>query len=271
MGIHRLEDYYSVKFFQRDGKNLTLTKAGKALYEIADQIFEIEMSADECILSFQKQEEKHIRIHASETFGAYYLPAFINRFNKSYPNAKVSLDIMLTDQVVENTFARKNDLGFISYAVENEKLWIREIFKDKLVIIVRPDHPYAKKKCIEPRDLEGQHVIRHEKSSAIRSALTKFAAENAIPIDASVEFSNNEAIKRAVAMEAGIALISQEVVREEIRRGELKAIPLSDSSIFRKFYIIRHKDKYISKLLQILLDRIKKWALEHTPRILHEP
>ncbi len=82
-------------------------------------------------------------------------------------------------------------------------------------------------------------------------------------IDASVEFSNNEAIKRAVAMEAGIALISQEVVREEIRRGELKAIPLSDSSIFRKFYIIRHKDKYISKLLQRLLDGIKKWASEH--------
>ena len=81
----------------------------------------------------------------------------------------------------------------------------------------------------------------------------------------SEEVKGNEAIKRAVEMKTGIALISRMVAGKEIDREELKAIPLSDSSIGRKFYSIRHKDKYPFKALQNLLEVMKLWSYEYHP------
>ncbi len=261
--IHRLEDHYDVKLFQRDGKTMALTEAGDAMFKLAEKIFEIEQLAENCIRNFQVQNEQRIQIHASETFGAYYLPALINRFNGLYPNVNISVDIMQTDQVIENTIGIHNDIGFISYPIENDKLLIREVIEEKLVVIVSLDHPLAVKACIKPADLEKQVIIMHEKSSAIRKALLTFIEKDNIQITTPLEYSNNEAIKRAVELKAGVALISRLVADKEIKRGELKAVPLSDSSIDRKFYLIHHKDKYIFKLLENLLDTLKVWAAEY--------
>lgn len=52
-GIHRLEEYYDVKLFQRDGRSLALTEAGEALHKLAEKIFEIELLAEDCIGNFQ--------------------------------------------------------------------------------------------------------------------------------------------------------------------------------------------------------------------------
>ncbi|MEN8244373.1 MAG: LysR family transcriptional regulator [Thermodesulfobacteriota bacterium] len=262
-GIRRLEDHYNVMLFQREGKSMELTEAGAALYEMAGKLFEIERLAEDCIRNFQIENEQSIQIHASETFGAYYLPDLINRFKASYPHVNISVNIMLTDQVVANTIDIKNDVGFISYPIENERLSIHEVMEDKLVLITSPDHPLAAKARIEPADLERQVIIMHEKSSAIRKALLAFVEKGNIQIRTSIEYSNNEAIKRAVELKAGVALISQLVADKEINRGEFKAIPLSDYSVGRKFYVIHHKDKFIFKGLENFLDTMKDWKTEY--------
>jgi DNA-binding transcriptional LysR family regulator len=75
-----------------------------------------------------------------------------------------------------------------------------------------------------------------------------------------LEFSNNEAIKRAVAAGTGIALISEKVVAEEIRAGKLEVLRLSRPPIVRTFYMLQHKSKSISNPLKRLMDMAAAWA-----------
>ena len=75
-----------------------------------------------------------------------------------------------------------------------------------------------------------------------------------------LEFSNNEAIKRAVESGVGIAIISEKVASEEIKSGKLKAIQFSDAPIRRKFYMVYNTDKFISASLQSLIDSTFRWA-----------
>ena len=82
-----------------------------------------------------------------------------------------------------------------------------------------------------------------------------------IPIP--LELSNNEAIKTAVEEGLGVAVITRRVVSKEIEMGTLRAIPLSDPAMKRKFYLIHHKDKYISRPLQGLIDTVQQWASEY--------
>ena len=101
-GIQRLQDYYEIKFINRFGKRMVLTDAGEVLYGIAEKIFEMENQAEESIFDFQQHKKGHIRIHASESFGAYYLPSILNPFSKSNPFIRISVNILPTEQVVEN-------------------------------------------------------------------------------------------------------------------------------------------------------------------------
>jgi len=260
LAIHRLEEYCEVRLFKDFGRKLALTNAGKALYEIAENIFEMEILADDCIRSFQHQKRKYIRIHSEESFGAYFLPSLISLFNKLSPNVQVLVDIMPTDQVVENTVSLNNDLGFISYPIEHKKLVIKEILEDTLVLISPPSHPFTRKNCIEPKDLVGQTLIMQKESSAIPRVIKNFVKKKNVHFSISMEVSNNEVIKRVVEGGSGIALVSREVANKEVQTGKLKAIPLSDRSIVQKYYIVYHREKYISVVLKGLLNIMEKWA-----------
>ena len=265
--IQRLQEHYEVKFVNRFGKKLALTDAGLVLYGIAEKIFELESLAEDSIRDFQQQKRGHIRIDSSETFGAYYLPSMISPFSKSNPQVQVSVNILPTELVAQNTVDLKNDLGFISYPVENEKLSIREVLEDRFVIIVAPEHPLARKKCLTPGDLNGQDMIMHEKGSVPHETTDMLIRKSNISVFKYMEFSNNEAIKRAVEEGAGVALVSQEVAKKEIQMEKLTALPFCDRLLTRKFYMVHHKDKYISQIFQRLIDTVDHWATEYARHI----
>jgi DNA-binding transcriptional LysR family regulator len=244
-----------------------LTDAGEVLYQIAEKIFEMEKQAEESIRDFQQRKRGQIRVLSSESFGDYYLPHIIIPFSKAYPLVRVSMNILPTEQVVEKTAGLNCDLGFISYPVEHKKLSVREVLEDKLVIITAPNHPLAHKKNLKPKDLEGQNFIMHEKGSAPRRAIEELIRKNNISIGIPLELSSNRAIKRAVEESTGIALISRKVANEEIRAKRLKAINVADPSMTRKFFLIHHKDKYISESLRLMMDMVFNWTSDYAKKL----
>jgi DNA-binding transcriptional LysR family regulator len=266
-GIQRLQEHYEIKFIDFVGKKLMLTDAGEVLYQIAEKIFEMEKQAEESIRDFQQRKRGQIRVLSSESFGDYYLPHIIIPFSKAYPLVRVSMNILPTEQVVEKTAGLNCDLGFISYPVEHKKLSVREVLEDKLVIITAPNHPLAHKKNLKPKDLEGQNFIMHEKGSAPRRAIEELIRKNNISIGIPLELSSNRAIKRAVEEGTGIALISRKVANEEIRAERLKAINVADPSMTRKFFLIHHKDKYISESLRLMMDMVFNWTSDYAKKL----
>ena len=266
-GIQRLQEYYGIKFVNRFGKKLVLTDAGEVLYGIAEKIFEMESQAEESISDFQQQKRGHIRIHSSESFGAYYLPSIIKPVSKSNPHRRISVNILPVEQVVENSISLNNDLGFISSPVQHSKVTVKEVLEDRIVIVAPPDHPLTRKGPLEPRDLKGQAMIMHEKGSATRIFVHDFIRKNNISITIPLELSSNMAIKKAVQERIGIAMISQKVVSEEIQRGELKAILFSDQQMKRKFYMVHHKDKYFSGPLKSLIEMVHQWSSEYAKEL----
>ncbi|MBW2660041.1 MAG: LysR family transcriptional regulator [Deltaproteobacteria bacterium] len=259
-GIQRLQEQYNLRLFNRFGKKMVLTDAGEVLFDFAEKIFQIEGQAEEIIRDLQQRKKGHIRIDATETFGAYYLPAIVNPLSKSNPHIRISVNILPNDFVVEQTASLNNDLGFISYPQEHKNLIIREVLEDKLVVIAHPDHAFSRKNSLTPAELDGQFIIMHEEKSATRITTEVFFKKHGVSPLIPMELSSNEAIKRAVEQDIGLGIMSRNVVSEEIRKGTLKAIQLSDPSMKRKFHMIHHKDKYISESLQQLIDRVYQWS-----------
>lgn len=262
-GIQRLQEHYEIKLFNRFGKKMALTDAGEALFGIAESIFEMENQAEESLRDFQQRKRGFIRILSSESFGAYYLPFILDRFSRVNPRVRLSMDILPTELIVEKTAMLANDIGFISYPVPHKKLVSREILEDSYQVIVPAGHPFADKSSLEPGDLAGQPLIVHEKGSAPRKSIEAYIQRHGINVSVPLESSNNEAIKTAVEEGMGLAVITRRVVSKEIKLGILRAIPLSDPAMMRKFYLIHHKDKYLSRSLQSLIDLVDQWVEEY--------
>lgn len=262
-GIQRFQKYYGIKFFNLFGKKLVLTDAGEVLYDVAEKIFELESQAEESIRDFQQRKKGHIRVDASEAFGTYYLPPTIIAFSKSYPKIRLSVNIMRTETVVANAASLLCDLGFISYPVNHKKVVIKKIMSDKLNLITPPDHPLASKGICEPKDLEGQLLVTHEKGSATYNITEAYLKKNNINVLNSLELSSNETIKRVVSDGAGIALISNKIAKKDVEAGRLVLVPLSEP-LQREFYMVYHKDKYISETLQSLIDMLGNWVASYT-------
>jgi len=257
-GIQRLQEYYEVPLVNKLGKNTELTLAGDNLFQIAKKIFELEKLADDCMTEFQKENLKHLKINASESFGAYYLPEFINRFNFKTPNVQVTLEVLSNQQVVENTINLKNDIGFVSFPVKDRKLNTIEIVKDEIVIILNPSHPLAQKKHLKAADLEGHMIIMHEQGSYFQKMIHDLLEANNVSAAMPITFSNNEAIKKAVEGGTGIAPISKKVAAKEIESKKLIALSLSSTPFYRTFYMIHHREKHISGPLKRFVNLIKQ-------------
>ncbi|MCP4693201.1 MAG: hypothetical protein GY859_34485, partial [Desulfobacterales bacterium] len=219
-----------------------------------------EAQAEESIREFQQQKRGHIRIHAGESFGAYYLPSIMNPFSLENPGIRISVNILPTEQVVGNVANLKSDLGFVSYPIKHEKVVMEGILEDQLVFVAPPDHELVRKKRLTSMDLSGQPIIVHEKGSVQSRAIADYARANKISVNIQLELSSNRAIKKAAERGLGISLLSRKVAEEEINAGVLTVLPLPGSPIRREFYMVRHKDKYISEVLQRLIDQVDRWA-----------
>lgn len=270
-GIQRIQEFYDIRLVNRFGKRLVLTDAGEALYDIAERIFDLESKAEESIREFQEKKRGHIRIQASESFGAYYLPAVVNPFIKAHPFIRVSVSILPTETVVENIAGLKTDIGFTSFSLENEKVIHREILEDRMIFISHPDNPLARKTHLTSMDLAGQPMIVHEKGSVPSAAVDQFMKEHKMDISVPLELSSNRAIMKAVVDGLGIALVSRKVAEEEIDAGSVVQLPVPGSPLTRKFFMVHHKDKHISAVLRTLIQGLEHWADAYHRRLLESP
>jgi DNA-binding transcriptional LysR family regulator len=259
-GIQRLQEFYEIKLFNRFGKKLVLTDAGSALYKIAEKIFDLEVHAEDTIREFLEQKQGHIRIDASESFGAYYLPSIVNPVSREHPNVRISVNILPSSLVVENVANLNNDIGFISFPIENEKVICREILEDHMIFVAPTSHPLVKKKHLTYMDLSGQSMIVHESGSFSDQVAREFLKKNKVDIKVSLELSSNRAIKKAVEEGLGIALVSRNTAYSQIQMKKLAVLPFPGPPVTRKYYMVHHKDKYFSQVLNQLIEKVEHWA-----------
>jgi DNA-binding transcriptional LysR family regulator len=252
--IQKMEADYGTKLFDRVGKKIFLTEAGKILYSYAEKILTLLTQAEEALIDVKELKSGKLSIGASATVGSYYLPKLFEVFGKKYPTIEIQMNVTNSYTVVEDVLAFRNDLGFVSRLHHRERLVVIPFLEEELVLIVPPDHPLAHKEEVLLEDLTGQPFISREVGSATRELLEERVGREGVSMKVVMDLASNEAIKRAVEDGLGISFISKYVVKKEVDQGLLRMFTLADERILRRFFIIYHEDKYLSNTLRAFLN-----------------
>lgn len=251
MAINELEKYISDRLFDRSGKKLFLNGKGRALIPKAVAVYDMSREID------TSKWHESINISASSTIGNYILPSKLGKYIKRHPETPVSLSVKNTDEVVNEILNFQADIGFIEGPCRHNQINIEFFAKDRLFVFCASSSPLAHEKNVTVEELMGYRWILREKGSGTREVVEKALSDISAHLNIYMELGHSEAIKNAVLADIGISCLSEVVLERYIASDLLKKVDTSLNPVTRNFYIIMHKDKYISDPLQNFLDFIK--------------
>jgi DNA-binding transcriptional LysR family regulator len=198
-----------------------------------------------------------IRVATIYSIGLHDLPPYIKKFMKVYPTVNVHVEYRRANQVYEDVLGNVVDLGLVAYPVKDAKLEIIPLRKEPLVLICHPQHAFSKLKAIKLKQLIGQKFIGFEPDIPTRKALDKILKEYDVSVNNVMEFDNIETVKRAVEIDAGVSIVPQGTVAQEVAKQTLAAVTLEDGTFFRPLAMIYKKNKVLSPAMKQFLAILK--------------
>lgn len=245
--IAALETRHGVRLFDRVGRRVELNAAGRALLVDARAILSRVAGAEATLQSIGGLKVGKLSIYASQTIASYWLPRRLIGFHEAYPGIELDVHLGNTREVAEAVRAGGADLGFVEGEVEDPALETAVVGSDRLVLIVRPHHPWARAQSLSLQALTRETWVLREQGSGTRSSFE--AALQARGVDptslpVALTLPSNEAVMTAVASGAGATVLSLSVVAGALARGVLARAPFDLPE--RAYRVVRHRERYRS-------------------------
>jgi len=262
--VRQLEEYFNTRLFDRTHNRISLTEAGKRVYEYGGKIFEIYDEMENAVKELTGEVSGVLIVGASTTIAEYMLPALLGDFKAAFPDVNVRLKVSNTDGIVSMVENNIIDLGVVEAPVSNKNLAVELCKQDQLVAIVPPGHPLAEHKTVKIEELLAFPYICREEGSGTREVILDYLQESGLSnsnLHVIMELGSPEAIKGAVEAGIGITILSKATLVKEIKLGTLIAIPL-DEPLERPFSFVHQKQKFRQRAMEELLDFARQYCLK---------
>lgn len=256
--ISSLERQFKSLLIERSKKKFRLTREGQVLYDFSKQIIQTYDGLHSKLQEIKDIISGTIRVATIYSIGLHDLPPYIKRFLKDYPTVHVHVEYRRANQVYEDVFSNVVDLGLVAYPTKDAKLEIVSLRKDPLVLICHPQHPFAKQKSIKLKAIADQKFVGFEPDIPTRKAIDKVLKEQMVEVKTVMEFDNIETVKRAVEIDAGVSIVPQGTINQEVSKQTLTAIPIEDAELFRPLAAIYKKGKVLSPAMRQFINILKE-------------
>jgi DNA-binding transcriptional LysR family regulator len=255
--ISSLERIFKSLLIERSKKHFRLTREGQVLYDHSKQIIGTYDGLHSRLQEIKEIISGTIRVATIYSIGLHDLPPYLKKFLKAYPTVNVHVEYRRANQVYEDVIGNVVDLGLVAYPVRDSKLEILPLRKDPLVLITHPQHPLARNKSIKLKALTGQKFIGFEPDIPTRKALDRILKDHSVQVQHVMEFDNIETVKRAVEIDAGVAIVPQTTVLQEVAKQTLAQVLLDDGDFHRPLAAIHKKSKVLSPAMKQFISVLK--------------
>lgn len=258
--IKQLEEHFNTRLFERGHGQISLTEAGRVVFDYAERILGLSNELDARLKDMTGQVSGPLLIGASMTIAEYLLPQVLGEFNARYPGVVPRL-LVANSETVQNQVAEHSlDIGFIESDSLLPSLVTEILCEDELLVVCAPSHPLAKLKSIAPSLLAQHAYISREPGSGTREVSDHYLQKIGIAPDSLqpvMELGSPEALKGLVATGRGFAIMSRATVIKETQLGQLVGVPLAPRLV-RNLALVYSKQKFYSKLVSNFVEFAKE-------------
>jgi DNA-binding transcriptional LysR family regulator len=254
--IRALEEELGVPLFDRLGRRVTLTDAGRRFQPFADRALTA-MEQGLRVLRAGAEPSGPLRVGSPESILTYRLPPILRTFRQRFPHVELSFRPHLNETLVTELETGKLDMVIcMGDSMSSAALISAPLRVENITLLGHASHPLTSKAAVRPSDLAGQTLLLTEQGCGYRNKFDRILTLQNVRPGNITEFSSVEAMKQCVAAAMGVGLLPGIVVARELRQRQFKALRWAGPPLDIGTHIMWHKDKWVSPAMAAFRDLV---------------
>jgi DNA-binding transcriptional LysR family regulator len=243
--IKNLENELNFDVFDRDGKTIKLTDAGKAIYEYAVPILALFDNLQTEINDLTYLKKGSIRIGLPPMAGSSFFPSVIKSFQDRYPGISIKLVEDGAKKVEEHVADGTLDVGVVLWPIDESVFDSFELVSDRLKVVLHPSHPLAANKQITLNELAHDRFIMFNSDFALHDRIINECLSIGFDPHIVYESSQWDFIGEMVAENLGIAMLPDRIC-QQLDTSKVSTVSLLDPIIPWRLAMVWKRTGYLS-------------------------
>ncbi len=270
MQMRQLETDVGLPLFERKGRGLTLTAAGREVLAAAERVEAVLGDCAAGLAALKSLTGGRVIVGVVST-AKYFAPQMLAAFARIHPGVDLELVVGNREDTVAAFKSGRLDVAIMGRPPEAIDVESTPIGDHPQVVIAPPDHPLAKRRSVPPQQIASETVLMRESGSGTRLLAERFLARHRIKARIGMEIGSNETIKQAVMAGLGIAFISAHTIAAEIGDGRLVALDIVGLPEIRQWFVVRLAAKRMMPAARALRDFLLAEGRNFLPNLQHHP
>jgi len=248
------------------GRRVRLTQAGTLVYEHAKRILAEFEDAGAALDELRGLRRGTIRMAGDTTVGIYVLPDLLGAFRHEYPSIEVRLGVDNRQGVYDRLVAGEVDFVVVGRPWVNASipLIVRPFLDNELIAIASPRHRLAGRAQVTLAELAAEPFIGREPGSGTRETAEEALRAAGLAVRPVMELASNGAIKRAVARDLGVSILSRYATALELQIGHLVELPVVGFPLRRQWRLAYARDRRLGPVDEAFLRFVDSPAWRET-------
>ena len=255
--VKTLEQTFGVELFHPRGRRVVMTDAGAALFQLTRRIMDIESEARDLLHSFGGFNVGELHVGA---VGPYHATEMLSRFSEKFPDIKLSVALGNSRKMVDLLLDYSVDVAVLAHVEDDPRIYAPPFSRHPVRLFVPTTHPFAKRKKIRIRELEGQRMVFREKGSTTRLAFERALQNAEVTVATVMEIGSREAVWLAVARGIGISVVSD---IEFTPHPQLRMVDIADADIFTTAHVNCLRERKDSRLVKAFFEVVDELKTSH--------
>jgi DNA-binding transcriptional LysR family regulator len=258
--ISAMEEQAGTALIERGRRGVEVTPAGLTLARYARELTLLTERMHAELGEFARGVQGHVRVFASMSALAQFLPEDVSGFAERHGRVRVSLEEKEIWEVVRGVEEGRADVGVCWDAVDLRRLHAIPYRRDRLAVVVHPDHPLAARRRLSFEDtLDFEHVEITGRS-IVKATQQRHAAAVGKPVRYRIQVSTVDAACRFVAARLAVAIVPDEEAKGMRQALGLKVIPLSNPWARRRFVLAVRQPEGLNVPTRLLVESLRQSA-----------
>jgi DNA-binding transcriptional LysR family regulator len=236
--IKLLEEELGCPLFLRVGKRVQVTEAGKVLLQYAERIFRDLKNAEMAVREMNALKRGTVRLGVGPTTLIYRLPPVLGEYKRRFPDIELIVLAGTTEFLLQALRSQHVDLAIVMPTGPQAGLTVKPLGREEMVIVINRDHPFARRRTIEPSELSALRFILYEKNTAMQNVIDRFFNSLDVTPKITMEVENNEAIKSLVRAGLGSSILPLCAIANEPPDGEIRILRVKGKPLMRHLQLV---------------------------------
>lgn len=263
LAIKELEQYYGVRLFDRIGRRLQITDAGRAFLQYAVRISDLFEDMETELRDWDTRGI--LRVGASITIGSQFLPGYVKSYAALCPGIEVQAVIEQADRLEKKLLANELDCALTEGIAHDPNILSEAYMEDHLSVICSAQKDWPQGALIPLKDFQRQRFLLREHGSGTREVFDRITEQAGFRITPIWESMSTTALINAVINNLGIAVLPHRMILPALNQGLIRTVQVENLVFQRSFYIIHHKDKFLTESAKTFMELCRSYESASIP------